>query len=453
MLRPLILLAGLALTACSVPQDTPLTTRAVVADTSLPPIKRFTTAATLPTIRSNADMARDFLDLSFELESGRPLPRLTRFEGPITVRIEGRATQTMQKDLTDLLARLRREAKIDISQVSGPSANITIHAVTRRNIRRALPNAACFVVPNVTDLADYRASRSSSKLDWTAMQSREQIAIFLSYDTSPQDIRDCLHEELAQALGPLNDLFRLHDSVFNDDNFHSVLTGFDMLMLRAYYDPALSNGMTRSEAAARIRSVLARLNPAGERRASNPLPTTPKVWKTLITTALGAPGGNQRLVAANRAVRFAQSQGWRDHRLAFSHYALARQLRASDLEQARLHFAQAARIYETVANDGPQETHMQIQLAAFDIANDNPDTALARLAKARTASMRAQNAAQLASVLMLQSEAFAMKGQINEASRSRLDSLGWARYGFGPDWAVQARLREIAALNPQNERL
>jgi len=34
---------------------------------------------------------------------------------------------------------------------------------------------------------------------------------------SPQEVRDCLHEELAQALGPLNDLYRLPDSVFNDD--------------------------------------------------------------------------------------------------------------------------------------------------------------------------------------------------------------------------------------------
>ncbi|WP_370231891.1 DUF2927 domain-containing protein [Cognatishimia sp.] len=453
MLRSFILLAGLALTACSVPTETPLPTRAVVAETTLPPIKRFSNVTTPAPTRSNADMARDFLDLSFQLESGRQLPRLTRFEGPITVRIEGRATQTMQQDLTALLARLRREAKIDISQVQSGDANITIHAVTRRNIRRALPNAACFVVPNVADLSDYRSARSSARTDWSALARRDRIAIFLSYDTSPQDIRDCLHEELAQALGPLNDLFRLHDSVFNDDNFHSVLTGFDMLMLRAYYDPALQNGMSRTEAAGRIRQILARLNPAGERRASAPLATTPNAWKGLITTALGAPGSNQRLNAANRAVAFAQAQGWRDHRLAFSHYALARQLRADDLDRAKLHFEQAERLYAGVARNGPQETHMQIQLAAFDVAEGNADVALKRLAVAKTSATRAQNAAQLASVLMLQSEALAMTGRTADARRARLDSLGWARYGFGPDWAVQARLREIAALNPQNERL
>ncbi|KKK69270.1 hypothetical protein LCGC14_2935740, partial [marine sediment metagenome] len=37
-----------------------------------------------------------------------------------------------------------------------------------------------------------------------------------------------------------------------------------------------------------------------------------------------------------------------------------------------------------------------------------------------------------------------------EARRVRLDSIGWARYGFGPDWAVRAKLREIASLNPRN---
>ena len=96
---------------------------------------------------------------------------------------------------------------------------------------------------------------------------------------------------------------------------------------------------------------------------------------------------------------------------------------------------------------------MLIQLAAYDISDGNPDKALTRLNAAKTAATRAQNAAQLASVLMLQSEALAMTGRTPAARRARLDSLGWARYGFGPDWAVQARLREIAALNPQNERL
>ena len=41
-------------------------------------------------------------------------------------------------------------------------------------------------------------------------------------------MRDCLNEEITQALGPANDLYRLPDSIWNDDNFHGMATPFDM---------------------------------------------------------------------------------------------------------------------------------------------------------------------------------------------------------------------------------
>jgi len=140
--------------------------------------------------------------------------------------------------------------------------------VRRAQIRRHVPTAACFVVPNISRLSDYRQARRLSRTDWTQIRTRERIAIFVPGDSSPQEARDCLHEELAQALGPLNDLYRIADSVFNDDNIHAVLTGFDMLILRAYYAPELSSGMTRADVAARLPAILGRLNPQGDRIAS-----------------------------------------------------------------------------------------------------------------------------------------------------------------------------------------
>jgi hypothetical protein len=50
--------------------------------------------------------------------------------------------------------------------------------------------------------------------------------------------------------------------------------------------------------------------------------------------------------------------------------------------------------------------------------------------------------------MLLQAEALEMEGKFEDAGALRLDSLGWARYGFGPDWAVRAKLREISALSP-----
>ena len=53
--------------------------------------------------------------------------------------------------------------------------------------------------------------------------------------------------------------------------------------------------------------------------------------------------------------------------------------------------------------------------------------------------------------MLLDAEALDLQGERDKAADVRLDSLGWARYGFGSDWAVRARMQEVAALNPQQE--
>ena len=95
-------------------------------------------------------------------------------------------------------------------------------------------------------------------------------------DASPQEVRDCLHDELAQAIGPLNDLYRLPDSVFNDDNVHTVLTGFDMMMLKAYYSPELRSGINRGQVVQVLPRVFNRINQDGNGRAAKFPTRTPK---------------------------------------------------------------------------------------------------------------------------------------------------------------------------------
>jgi hypothetical protein len=56
----------------------------------------FTTPRPINFAISNSDLARDFIDLSFMLESGRALPVLTRFEGPVTVRVTGNPPPTLE---------------------------------------------------------------------------------------------------------------------------------------------------------------------------------------------------------------------------------------------------------------------------------------------------------------------------------------------------------------------
>jgi len=447
-LAPFALIA--ALSACMPAAMTELPERRSAAlPQDLPVMNRFGTPQVDPPTRSNAAIAQDFLALSFQMESGRQIPRLSRFEGPISISVADGAPVSLIGDLDALIGRLNREAMIDIRRITSGQANITIETMPRARMQRVVPQAACFVVPRVTSWADFRGSRTSRDLDWTTLEIREHIAVFIPSDVSPQEVRDCLHEEVAQALGPLNDLYRLPDSVFNDDNFNAVLTGFDMLILRTYYDPALRSGMTRTEVAAALPGILSRLNPRGNTASTASISETPRAWIDAVEAALG-PGTSDagRIAAANRAVAIAQTQGWNDTRSGFSWFALGRLTLARDPNMARAAFTEAAAIFERTSPDGIHLAHVQMQLAAFALAQGDADSALQLTGAAMPAATQAQNASLLSTILMIRAEALDDLDRTSEARALRLDSLAWGRYGFGANGAVEDRLTEVAALSP-----
>jgi hypothetical protein len=405
--------------------------------------------------RGNLALAQDFLALAFEMESGRTLPVFSRFEGTITVAMTGDVPGSASADLSRLINRFRVEAGIDIrSTTVGETAAITIHFSPRAQLRRLAPTAACFVVPNVSTPADYKARRGTAAVDWATLIQRRTVGIFVPADASPQEVRDCLNEEIAQAIGPLNDLYRLSDSVFNDDNFHSVLTDFDMTILRAYYAPELRSGMSKSAVAAVLPGVLNRVNPAGAGFGGGDASNTPRSWKQAVETALGSGGAGQgaRRAAADRALMIARAQGWTDSRLAFSHFAIARLYVGSDRTRAIEEFSRAAAIYRRLPDASIHVAHIDMQLAAIAVASGQPEQALAFAFRALPVVRGAQNHALLATILLIKAEALDLAGRSAEAEAVRMDSQQWARYGFGSDAQMRARTREIAALGAQGSR-
>jgi hypothetical protein len=417
----------------------------------MPPMHQFGVPRPLAPTQSNAQIAQDFLELSFEMESGREITQLSRFEGPVTISVAPGAPASVSGDLDRLIARLRQEARIDIRRTAHGQtpASITIETLPRAQMQRVVPQAACFVVPRVASWAEFRRNRNQRMMDWTTLQSRERVAVFIPNDVAPQEIRDCLHEEVAQALGPLNDLYRLPDSVFNDDNFNAVLTGFDMLILRAYYDPALRSGMTRAQVAAALPAILDKINPSAPQTGIATQPATPRAWVEAIETALG-PGRPEaaRLAAAARAVEIARRAGLGDARLAFSYFALGRLSLSRNPEQSVAAFMAARNIYTAIAPGGIHAAHIDMQLAAFALSTGRHDEALRLTGAAMPAAMQAENAALLSTLLMIRAEALEAMGRVAQAQQVRLDSVSWGRYGFGATDELGARLTEIAALAP-----
>lgn len=435
------------LSACALPAGVPERRPPALAD--LPAMKTFPPGQAAPPQRSNAGIARDILALEFQMESGRDMPRLTRFSGPITLALTGDVPPTAATDLSRLLARLNAEAGIDITPVAAGPASITVEFLPRRQLQAVVPQAACFVVPRVSSWSDYRSARRTDRVDWTRLTTRDRVAVFIPSDTAPQEIRDCLHEEVAQALGPLNDLYELSDSVFNDDNFHTVLTGFDMLVLRVHYAPELANGMDRAAVAARLPAVLSRLNPGGGPGTPLPPTPTPRAWVQAMEKALGPRGApDQRRAAARQALQIARSEGWADSRLGFSYFAVGRLGLADDPDAAVGALADAARIYRTLPDAGIHLAHLDVQMAAFALSAGQPADAIKLANRAMPAVTRSENAALLASLLMIKAEALELTGNAAQAQALRLDSMGWARYGFGTDDEVRRYLTEIAVLSP-----
>ncbi|WP_386681527.1 DUF2927 domain-containing protein [Loktanella sp. R86503] len=446
MNRASTLIFAALLASCSSTPEAPPTRAAT--NSTLPAMRGFTDNYVVPVTRSNAEMGQDFLDLTFRLESGRAIAAMSRFEGPISVRVAPRAPATLVNDLEGLLGRLRREAAIPINRTDQADANIVVQTVPLNALQRAVPNAACFVVPNVRNWDEYMGLRRTGAVDWTALQTRTKAAIFIPAEAAPQEIRDCLHEELAQALGPLNDLYRLPDSVFNDDNIHAVLTGFDMLMLRATYAPELHSGMSRQQASAAIEPVLARLNPAGQRGGSGVFPDTSREWISAIETALTNASAGTRRQSAERAVNMARQFQWGGTREGFSYYAMGRLQVGVNAGAALAAFNRADQIYSTSASLQIHRAHIAVQKAAFTLSSGDAAGTIALTDSAIPVAQRHHNAALLAVLMMFKAEALDMQGNSAAAEAVRVDSLGWARYGFGSDANVRARLAEVRGLRP-----
>jgi hypothetical protein len=402
--------------------------------------------------RANADLAADFMELAFGLETGEKLDRLLRYERPVRVHLAG--LEDYRPDVEALVMRLRGEAGLDVALTEDPAAaQIRVEAVPAAELARTYPTAACFIVPGETSWRGFR--RRGEVLRWSAQTELEGAAIFLPSDAAPQEVRDCLHEELTQALGPANDLYRLPDSVWNDDNLHGVATPFDMLILRVLHQPELRSGMTREEAAARLPALFDRENPMGRGLPRAPGHPESAAWARAVETALGrtAPEA-ERAAAARRAVRMAAQMRPPDHRLAVSLLTLGRLTLRRDPAAAGRMFARA---YELSLRDlGPQDVrtaHAGVHLAAVLLAAGRRLREAADLAdRVVPVALLWRNPVLLAGLLSLKAEALLALGDVPAARRARLDSLRWARYGFGDEDGALAREQSaLAALPPLDD--
>ncbi len=395
--------------------------------------------------RSNLVLSNEFIDLTFQTETGRSVQGLLKYEGPIRVSLSPALTQ-YRGDLDQVLQKIRLGANIDIA-AGNDNAQIHVQQIPAAVMERNFPNAACVVASGVNSWAAFRRGQSQS---WSSQQNLQKAAIFIPDDAPPYIVRACLNEEIGQALGPVNDLYYVADSIFNDDNVHNRLTDFDILMLRVLYNDRLEVGMNKTQASAIAASILNDINPAGN-RSGTVLRPNPQ-WKRLMETALigGNPRGT-RVLAAQQAIQVARSMG--DHRLIHSLLVYGRlnlrgapQLAAPAFQEAySLSLAQ-------LGVDNLRTAVAAMHIAAVALAAQRFDDVIRLTTPALAVARRHQDAVLVAGIQGIRALAFANLGRDAESTRARLDSLAQARYAFGEDAErIAAAQAQIAGLVPAGQ--
>jgi hypothetical protein len=269
ILRRLLLSIPLVLgAACAPVQETPVQETAVsepvLAAAPLPAFPRLGSA--LPAGRTaydNASLARLLAALSHEVEWGARRPNLVRYEGPVSVGMEGPGAARYGAFLDGFLNRLRVNSEIAIAR--GPGApNLHVRFIDGDRFDGLVRTAACVVAQGDVSWRDFSSDPSGRGARALAEARRiEQMTIFIPDNAPPYLVRNCLLEEIPQALGLANDLYGLGSSIFNDDAAHLWPTKLDYLMLRVLYAPEMATGLDRRETGTRALAVLNRINPAG----------------------------------------------------------------------------------------------------------------------------------------------------------------------------------------------
>jgi hypothetical protein len=80
--------------------------------------------------------------------------------------------------------------------------------------------------------------------------------VLIAVDAGNFIFRDCLYEELLQALGPINDDDSVPWTMFNDNVEKGFFDVYDQYLLNILYHPRVRAGMTRDEVRALLPEIM-----------------------------------------------------------------------------------------------------------------------------------------------------------------------------------------------------
>lgn len=442
LLRALVLLL-ICVAACA-PRTVPYRTAARPNDAAY--------AAAVPTGHthfSNASLAGLFTDLLFDTEWGETVPQLLRLDAPVAVALQGPGSERYAPFLDTFLAQIRREAGVAISRSAGP------HALNVQFVPGAewapLQGNQCIIVYGLPTWPEFLLDRGRYS-DYRAVSPRElaERTVFIPNTNEPHEIRECLIEEITQALGPSNDIYGLGPSIFNDDDAHVWPTRLDYLMLRVLYDDRMEAGIARREAEKRALAILNSINPDG--REAPVLPPHRQMdflaWRSNLHELFDLiNAGQARTERASSILTSVLNEA--EARAPDSPYYCEALSVAANLERERHSgragavLARARRVCEQVHGRGDvRAADLRLSRAIVLLAEDRPRQALDEVDGLAELFLAYGQEALLALTHAVRWSALTRMNDPAAEEAHRL-ALAWSAYAFGDDHEAVARWRRF----------
>ena len=212
----------------------------------------------------NDDLALNFERIAFfteyshedgELKKEETASTLSRWERPLKLRLKGDGVRPADRTSYQKLAkRLSNLTGIDVSVSTSDKGNVSVYILNdgeRQDYRDLLldeDDSGRFQI--IDDWADEFRYPCVALVGYAGNDRGEISSAIIVIKGELEGVmrESCIHEELTQVMGLMNDHPEVRPSIFNDDEEFALLTKHDELLLRILYDARLRPAMELEEA-------------------------------------------------------------------------------------------------------------------------------------------------------------------------------------------------------------
>jgi hypothetical protein len=207
---------------------------------------------------TDAEITDGFLKIAFgaELDLARSGKRIRKFDGPVRVGVESRATPERRPQVAAVVDDIKKRVQhLDIAMADGvTAANVAVKLVRDRDLSRAI--GELYGRERARQIQRSLAPQCLSGFSRNETFRIVHANVIIVADAGDLLFYDCLYEELLQALGPINDTDSVPWTMFNDDVQMGFFGIYDQYILNILYDPRIRPGMKPDEVLAVLPQVL-----------------------------------------------------------------------------------------------------------------------------------------------------------------------------------------------------